>query len=321
MIKVAFSDHYPGFVPEKSRVYRSLSLATETRLCDVSASPDLLIYGDFGEAHRRFEGLKAYLTGENMKPDFDQCDLAFTPFETPGDDRAVRLPFFAQLLDEPDRLLNRAPVGGTRQLAEAFCSFVVSNPRSWPRNRFFKKLNRRRRVDSGGSLFNNVGGRVADKAEFIAGRRFNIAFENTETDGYITEKLTDPLLAGAIPIYWGAPDVLRDFNPGCFVHARDFDGFDALADFVLALDADRERQLRYLSAPAFKDGKLPSCLSDAHVSEPILRLLRNGRPGKRLYRDRRVREHVYDGRSWLTNKWERIGCRLEEQAWKLGWRL
>ena len=321
MIRLAFSDHYPSFVPEKSRVYRSIASITRVEVCDLFDSPDLLIYGDFGESHWRFEGLKAYLTGENMKPDFDQCDLAFTPFEIPGDARAVRLPFFAQVLEEPAALLERSAEAASRPIADGFCSFVVSNPRSWPRNRFFKKLNRRKPVNSGGSLFNNIGGRVADKAMFIARHRFNIAFENTETDGYITEKLTDPLLAGTIPIYWGAPDVLRDFNPDSFIHARDFPDLDALVDFVIALDADHDRQRRYLSAPAFKEGKAPACLDDAYVAAPILKLLNEGKPGRRAYRHHRVREHVYQGRSWFTNKWERVGCRIEEQAWRLGWRF
>jgi len=320
MIRIAFSDHYEFFVPEKSRVYRSLAAVTDVVVCDITASPDLLVYGDFGEAHWAFQGLKVYLTGENMTPDFEQCDLAFTPFEIPGDPRAIRLPYYAQVLESPTPLLERAKVSPRSGLAAGFCSFVVSNPRSWPRNRFFKKLLRRRRVDSGGSLFNNMGGRVADKMKFVSDYRFNIAFENTETDGYITEKLVEPLLAGTIPIYWGAPDVLRDFDARCFVHARDFEDLDALADFVITLDADPARQLGYLNAPVFQGGVPPACLSDAYVADPILTLVKNSQPGRRRYRHRRIREHVYLGRSWFSNKWERFSCKLEANAWKLGWR-
>ncbi len=321
MIRISFSDHYDFFEPRTCRIYAALAATTEVLICSYNDSPDLLVYGDFGETHWKFEGLKVYLTGENMSPDFNQCDLAFTPFEIPGDPRAIRLPYFAQAVGDVTSLLHRDSRAAERPMVDGFCSFVVSNPRSWPRNRFFKKLNRKRRVDSGGGLFNNLGGKVPDKAKFIENYRFNIAFENTETEGYITEKLTDPLLAGTIPIYWGAPDVLRDFNADCFIHARDFKDLDALADFVLALDADHERQHRYLSAPAFRNDKLPACLTDAYVADPILKLLKAGKPAKRSYNHRRLREHLYAKRSWLTNKWERIGCRLEEQAWKLGWRL
>lgn len=321
MIRIAFSNHYESFDPKACRVYSALAAMTDVLICSPEERPDLLVYGDFGETHWKFEGLKVYLTGENMSPDFDQCDLAFTPFEIPGDPRAIRLPFFALAVGDASALLDRGDRATGRPIPDGFCSFVVSNPRSWPRNRFFKKLNRRRRVDSGGGLFNNLGGKVPDKAKFISGYRFNIAFENTETEGYITEKLTDPLLAGSVPIYWGAPDVLRDFNAGCFIHARDFPDLDALVDFVLELDNDPGRLHGYRAAPAFRGDVLPPCLTDSYLAEPILRLLKEGRPAKRSYRHRRVREHVYAGRSWLTNKWERLGCRLEEKMWKLGWRL
>jgi hypothetical protein len=321
MIRIAFADFYQTFNPTISRPYKALCAVDEVLICQPHEKPDVLFYSDFGESHWGFQGLKAYLTGENMLPDFDQCDLAFTPLESLHDERAVCLPFFAQIIADPTPLIERADMPPRTHLAELFCSFVVSNPRSWPRNRFFKKMLRRRHVDSGRSLFNNVGGRVADKMKFISKYRFNIAFENTETNGYITEKLVEPLLAGSIPIYWGAPDVLRYFDSRCFVHARDFPGLDELADFIITLDANPERQLDYLNAPAFQGGALPECMTDAYVADPIMRLLNQGKPGKRIYRHRRIREHVYQGRNWFANKWERFGCKLEERAWKLGWRF
>lgn len=47
--------------------------------------------------------------------------------------------------------------------------------------------------------------------------RFGIAFENSEMPGYITEKIANVKLAGAVPIYWGAPDVMAYLNPDAFV--------------------------------------------------------------------------------------------------------
>ena len=59
----------------------------------------------------------------------------------------------------------------------------------------------------------------------------------------------------------------------------------------------------------------------AYIAGPIMRLLNEGKPGKRRYRRRRIREHVYLGRNWFANKWEGLGCKLEAKAWKLGWRF
>lgn len=32
---------------------------------------------------------------------------------------------------------------------------------------------------------------------------FVVAFENTKAEGYVTEKIVNAFLAGAVPIYWG----------------------------------------------------------------------------------------------------------------------
>jgi hypothetical protein len=49
--------------------------------------------------------------------------------------------------------------------------------------------------------------------ELFRSYKFVLSFENTpETPGYFTEKLVNPVLAGSIPIYWGAPDIGRHVN-------------------------------------------------------------------------------------------------------------
>ena len=57
--------------------------------------------------------------------------------------------------------------------------------------------------------------------------KFVITFENSQATGYITEKLLSAKLAGAVPIYWGAPEIVEMFNPDAFVFCdvdlRDFD--------------------------------------------------------------------------------------------------
>lgn len=316
-LRVAFSDFHRGFSPQDSRIWRALSTGFNLTLAGPDGPSDLLIYSDFGHAHRRHDGLKVYLTGENMVPDFDECDLAFSPFEQAGEPRAVRLPYYAQALRQPERLVRAEGFHADTERA-GFCAFVVSNPKSPERNAFFRKLNRRRRVDSGGRHFNNLGSCVSDKMAFIRGYRFCIAIENTSSPGYTTEKLVEPLLAGCIPIYWGDPEVGRDFNPGCMVNLSDFKDFDAAIDHVLALDGDAERRRRILEAPVFRDNRVPDCLLDSHLLLPIQRLLADGKPGARRYRRRRLREHVYG--SWLEQTRVSIGCRLESLLWKAGFR-
>lgn len=318
-LRITFTDFHRGFDPRDNRIWRALAGRFSLRLVGPDEPSDLLVYSDFGQDHWRYQGLKVYLTGENMRPDFNECDLAFTPFESADDPRAVRLPYYAQALRDPGRLLRAAGFDPAAELDRpGFCAFVVSNPKSPERNAFFRLLNRRRRVDSGGRHFNNMGGPVADKMAFIRRYRFCVAFENTSSPGYVTEKLIEPLLAGSIPLYWGDPEVSRDFDPGCMVNLAAFPDLAAAADYVLELDADRDSRLRLLRSPVFRDNILPSCLGDEHISGPIERMLATAAPGRRAYRKRRLREHVYG--SWLRQTRVSIGCRVESMLWKLGLR-
>jgi hypothetical protein len=51
----------------------------------------------------------------------------------------------------------------------------------------------------------------------MAPYKFSIVMENTQENGYVSEKLFNGYLAGSVPIYFGAPDVLRYLNPEAFV--------------------------------------------------------------------------------------------------------
>ncbi len=284
------------------------------------AEADLLIYSDFGESHWDFQGLKIYITGENMLPDFDQCDLAYTPVEIPGDPRAIRFPYFAQVLPALGTLVR--PLGYDAQPyldREGFGCFVASNPRGPERNRFFRALHRRRALVSAGRHFNNTGKPLADKMSFLKSFRFNLAFENTSSPGYVTEKLVEPLLTGTIPIYWGAPDVNRYFNPACMINVSHFTSDAAAIDHILEIDANPTARLAILSATPFHGNQQPIYLSDDYLIRPILQIIDSrSKPGARRYRHRTLREHAYD--SPLHQRIASLRCRLDGLLWKIGLR-
>ena len=71
------------------------------------------------------------------------------------------------------------------------CMMQQSDPRIQPlfhRTRIFDLLSAYKPVASGGKWRNNVGGPMADKIAFQSKYRFVIAFENSSTSGYLTEK-------------------------------------------------------------------------------------------------------------------------------------
>lgn len=90
-------------------------------------------------------------------------------------------------------------------------------------------------------------GAVTNKLETLRNYRFCIAYENCDNaPGYITEKMLDCLLAGVVPIYWGAPNVTDHIPKDCFIDVRDFASYEELLKFIH--DVDYGKYLQYLGA-------------------------------------------------------------------------
>ena len=98
-------------------------------------------------------------------------------------------------------------------------------------------------VHSYGKVMNNMplgqDEGTSTKLEIISKYRFTIAFENAISVDYVTEKFFDPLEAGSVPVYLGAPNV-EEFAPGdnCFINVRDFSSPRELAAYLSKVAAD-----------------------------------------------------------------------------------
>jgi hypothetical protein len=254
-----------------------------------------------------------------MWPDFDECDLAFTSMHMPEEPRNVRLPVYVFYTSTPEVLVKGPDYDPAKVLGDKtrFCNFLVSNPRSPMRNRMFKRLNARKAVDSGGKHFNNLGYRVADKLAFVSQYKFTLAFENSSTPGYTTEKLLEPMSVNSLPIYWGNPDLVRDFNPDSVILAERFASLDALVDHVLEVDSNDELYLRYLRQPWFPENRVTPYFSHDRVRAALQTFWRERpeHPRPRRYKKRHLREHTYStgfARSWMS-----FVCRAESAVWRL----
>lgn len=317
--RIAFSDWAHGTQPAVERIMRLLSARRDV-LRTTPAEADLLIYSDFGEHHWEFQGLKVYFTGKtcSLTSINATCHSPLTNQRMTAERSGC--PFSPRSWTTAPPLLRPSGYDGSRHLGRSdFFSFVVSNPICRIRNRIFKTIHRRRPVASGGRHFNNTEGAVPDKLAFLRRHRFNIAVENSRSTGCITEKLIDPLLAGSIAIYWGAPDVLRDFDPHCMINVADFDNLDALVAEVMRIDGDFKAQRRMLNAPVFAGNKEPACMTDAYVADPLTDLIENRQPAPRRVRKRRLREHIKAEQGAFAYKRDKLLCKMESLLWKFGW--
>ena len=142
----------------------------------------------------------------------------------------------AAYLPEPDNPLLAPPA--PKSEASPAVLFQSSPYDRSQRYRYLHELLRRVRVDSYGKLASNRRvegpdlGRVT-KLAVIGRYKFCLGFENSISPDYVTEKFFDPLLAGTLPVYRGAPNV-ADFAPGpkSYIDVNDFSGPAELADYL-----------------------------------------------------------------------------------------
>jgi len=133
------------------------------------------------------------------------------------------------------------------------------------RIKFFHKLSKYKKVDSGGKVLNNIGGRVKDKLTFIKDYKFTIAFENASFPGYTTEKLVQPMFVDSLAIYWGNELVHNDFNPKSFLNYLDFKSEDELIQKIIEVDQTDELYIEYLKQPYFHNNVVNEYVNPENV--------------------------------------------------------
>ena len=232
---------------------------------ELSDRPDYLFYHESTYEYLDHDCIRIFYTGENISPDFNTCDYAFGFDHMEFGDRYYRMPLYLMaVFYRKEELEAVGDADFAKQLAftkddlakkSGFCSFVYSNYLGDDaREVFFDKLSSYKKVDSGGAYLNNIGGRVANKLAFEAAHKFSIAFENSSRSGYTTEKIVSSLLAKTIPIYWGNPDIGREFNEKRFINCHRYKNFDEVVQRVKDIDNDDALYMQIMNEPVATGG-------------------------------------------------------------------
>jgi hypothetical protein len=104
--------------------------------------------------------------------------------------------------------------------------------------------------------------------------KFVLVCENTVAPGYVTENLVSAMLAHAVPIYYGAPDVTAAFNPKSFINASSFPNFTALAHHIRKVDTDAHLYESIFLEPWFKEEQtLPKIFQPDYLASTLKPLL------------------------------------------------
>jgi len=156
----------------------------------------------------------------------------------------------ASYLPSPASCLSIAPERTNRH-RNLVCSFISGWTDRSGRGAYLRELAKRLDVHQYGRCGNRSipGDRgSASKLDVCSTYKFNLAFENAIAVDYVTEKFYEPLLAGCVPVYLGAPNV-AEFAPveDCYINTNNFSGPAELAEYLLYLDRDDQAYGRYLN--------------------------------------------------------------------------
>ena len=210
-------------------------------------NPDYLIYDVFGYEHlnpKYNNSIKIAYYSENIIPDFNQADYSISQAHIIYLDRYFKYPSFIWRLSsfkkyDINHLRKEVLINPIRT---KFCAAVISNNITSDNFRinFIQQLNKYKLVDMGGDVLNNVGGKVKNKIEFLSSYKFSISMENSNGDGYISEKIIESLIAGTIPIYYG--DYMFDeyINPKAIILIKGEKDIPKKIEYIKKIDNDNE---------------------------------------------------------------------------------
>lgn len=244
----------------------------------------------------RRRGINIFFSGENMHADrFSKyhkvCEQnpfnLSIGFESNHLETYIRFPLWILFMFEPestyedvkakvDRLSNVNIGARTR-----FCSLVASHDWNGLRGEIIDSLQSIDSVTSGGKFRQNTDELNIeykdDKYEFIKQFKFNICPENSNAEGYVTEKIFQSIEAGCIPIYWGSnnnpeTDIL---NQNAILCWKQGENNDKTLSVIQELVADEKKYIDFASQQRLLPNAADIIWSHFHNLEQQLKYLIN----------------------------------------------
>ncbi len=211
-LAVAFTGFWPDFNPANNELIKFLTCAAQLvgrsiKLVDHDA--DILIFSCFGNCcfEKHVSATRFLYLGENVRPIFDEADYSLTFDMSSFCGRNIYLPLWIlrsnlYAATNPD-YLPYSPTDLERDLpvndGSPTIAYIGNNSTPSRAEAIQSFRSHGWHVECYGSQTRPV----QDKIKTLRKHRYNLCFENSFTPGYVTEKLIDSFLGGAISIYWG----------------------------------------------------------------------------------------------------------------------
>ena len=220
--------------------------------------------------HSLISSPKIFYSGENIdKITFNKIlptvDLNLGFYHSP-DPKNFYLPLWFLSFIEPDSTLESLTLKFNKfndfsfraDGRNQFACQISRHDENGIRKKIISILQKTGSVDCAGTFMNNTNDLKEkygdDKLAFLKSYKFNICPENSNTPGYVTEKIFDAIEAGCIPMYWSKEnfDVLKVLNQNAILFYDD-NNPEALLHKVCALEKDSELFVKFISQPIFND--------------------------------------------------------------------
>lgn len=268
-MKVSYLDFWPGFDINCNWFNLLLKDSFPEKTIQFVSDPnesDVIFFSCFGQEHKKYKEssqTKILYIGENVRADFSVADYCLSFDFDSYDGKNFRLPHwylyvnwwnelnFPHARISVEKLSNQYEPNSVWGRSK-FCSIMIGNPVS-NRIEVANKLNTYKQVDGFGRVFGNPYSGC--KIELLQNYRWNICFENSIYEGYVTEKFLEAKIAGCIPIYYGPFRSREDFNENCCINYFNYNSAEELLDRVTEIDRDEVRFRSLASEPLFN--KIP----------------------------------------------------------------
>ena len=220
-------------------------------------NPDYLIYDVYNcdfLLNKYINSIKIAFYSENQIPDFNKADYAIAFHNINYLDRYYKRTALISVFENRFvKLKNNDLIKIKKKIIKKkkkkFCAAVISNYRATDgfRMKFINELSKYKKIDMGGKYNNNIGRQIKNKIQFLSSYKFSIAMENTEGEGYISEKIIDSFLAGTIPIYYGGYNIDQYINKNAFILIKGEKDMMKKIEYIKRIDNDNELYNRILN--------------------------------------------------------------------------
>jgi len=287
-LTVYFADFWPNFRPNDNYFFHLLSKKYDIQIS--KNNPDVLFYSvDYAnkEEHKNFDNgytKKIFFSGENT---FNNSNFSLSLTCKEDTDKNIRLPLWVLFINwfenknnqdrDPSFLIPKSSLIKSKKIksdfSPLFCSFIASKPAGL-RVDFVPNLNDFQRTHNLGRLYNNSFYRIKGrgdqkhKLKIMKLFKFNIAFENKVSDGYVSEKLLHSFYSKTVPVYWGTKKAKEDFNPDSFLFYDDFENDPHLFNEMKLISESKKKRIEILNQEVFDNNRFPDfCLPDTVLNK------------------------------------------------------